>query len=199
MTYRAIKYDHITDAATKMIFHRADLYIADAYSMFYLPYKGWRHGGGCVYTIPLTLLCVIDGIARDIYPTEKSVPEQKKRFTKLLRDKLFWGQPNRGWMEKGTAARMLYVAFRNPLVHQLGRDGPSGHPALRHEPIVGKWGHLPVEKRNIDRIDRLASWDVSWPTMYEQSRDGKRNIKLSAAALYWAVKKMVRDLAASKS
>lgn len=178
------------------VFHRADLYIGDAYSMFYLPYKGWRSGGGCNFPIVLTLVCVVDGIAKYVYPTEAIVDDPKQRFKKLLRDKLLWGPPSKGWMDRGLAAKILYVAFRNPLVHQLGQDSPSSHPMLQQEPIVGKWGRLPPSKHNIDRVDRLTIWDLSWPTMYVQKRAGKSNVKLSASALYWSVKKMVANLAA---
>ena len=38
MGYRQISCGHITDPAVRLIFHRADLYIGDVYSMFYLPY-----------------------------------------------------------------------------------------------------------------------------------------------------------------
>lgn len=125
MGYRNIRYDHIGDPEMWKIFHRADLYIGDVYSMFYLPYRDWRRGGGCNYAIVLTLLCVVDGIARDVYPKKAVVDNHEKRFKKLLRDKLSWGSSNKGWMEKDRAAKSLYLEFRNPLVHELGSDRPS--------------------------------------------------------------------------
>jgi len=103
MSYRKIAYEHIADPRIKEIFHRADLYIGDAYSMLFLPYKGWRSGGGCDYTIVLTLLCVVDGIATDIYPKRSAAKKQEKRFKRLLRDKLLWGPLDKGWMERAEA------------------------------------------------------------------------------------------------
>jgi hypothetical protein len=198
MSYRAIKYDHIADPAVRTIFHRADLYIGDAYSMFFLPYKGWRSGGACNFSIVLNLLCVVDGIARDIYPTELKVPDHEQRFKKLLREKLFWGPPRNGWMDQAVAAKQLYLEFRNPLVHELGKDRPSSaRSPMFAEPIIGKWGPVPQAKQNIDRIDRLKNWDISWPTMFVQKVGKNSRVKLASAALYWSVKQMVADLARS--
>jgi hypothetical protein len=167
--------------------------------MFHLPYKGWRSGGGCNFSIVLTLLCVIDGIARDVYPTQDVVEDHERRFKKLLRDKLYWGSNQKGWMDIGEAAKLLYVEFRNPLVHELGKDKRSkARRAQFEEPIVGKWGSLPSDKQNIDRIDRLTKWDASWPTMTIQRTATGSRVKLTAAALYWSVKRMIQDFAASK-
>lgn len=126
MSYRPIAYQHIAEEPLRTIFHRADLYVSDVYSMFFTPYKGWRSGGGCNFPIVLTLLCVVDGIARDIYPTRAAEDDQETRFKKLLRDKLFWGPLDKGWMDKSEAAKLLYLEFRNPLVHELGKDSLQG-------------------------------------------------------------------------
>jgi len=166
--------------------------------MFFLPYKGWRRGGGCKFSIVLTLLCVVDGIARDIYPTAVAVDDHETRFKKLLREKLFWGPTEKGWMDKGEAAKLLYVEFRNPLVHELGQDKPSRAQRRKFdEPIVGKWGAVPTETQNIDRIDRLKVWDTSWPTMSVQRTGTGQRVKLAAAALYWSVKRMIQEFAMS--
>jgi hypothetical protein len=201
MSYRPIKYDRVANLAHREIFRRANMYIGDVYSMFNLPLKGNRVGGGCNFAIALMLLCVVDGIATGIYPTKALVDNQEKRFKKLLRDKLFWGPSEKGWMEIGNAAKLLYAEFRNPLVHELASDKrSSARPVGFVEPIIGKWGVLPPELRFIDRIDRLKNWDPSRPIVSVEKAPSRRTrAKLAGAALYWAVKKLVADLAAEGS
>lgn len=164
--------------------------------MFYLPLDGSRQGGGCNFAIVLTLLCVVDGIARDVYPTKAAVDEHEKRFKRLLREKLFWGPPEKGWIEKSEAARQFYLEFRNPLVHDLGKDNPSSaRPAGFLEPNAEKWGRIPSDKQNIDYIDGLMDWDLDWATLYIQETETGSRYKLSSASLYWSVKRMVAELA----
>jgi hypothetical protein len=99
-------------------------------------------------------------------------------------------------MDKNEAARQLYLEFRNPLVHELGKDTPSSaRPARFLEPIIGKWGAIPQDNQNIDYIDGLTEWNDQWPTMSVQAVGTDSRIKLSSSALYWSVKRMVTDLA----
>jgi hypothetical protein len=194
MSYRPIEYGHISDEKTKMVFHRADLYLGDVYSMFNVPRKGPRRGGACNYAIVLTLMCVIDGIAGDIYPKRSVIGKDENRFKALVWEKLFWGKSAR-WLDKRVAAKELYLGFRNPLVHELGRDRPLKKKNDLLEPVVGPWGRVPDHLRNIDRIDRLKAWDEAWPIMAIEARDGGHAIKLVYSGLYWAVKQMVATLA----
>jgi hypothetical protein len=194
MSYRPIEYGHISDDKIRMVFHRADLYLGDVYSMFNVPRKGPRRGGACNYAIVLTLMCVIDGIAGDIYPKRSVIRKDANRFKTLIWEKLFWGK-SAVWMDKRVAAKELYLGFRNPLVHELGRDRPQNTKPELLEPIVGPWGRVPDHLRSIDRIDRLKAWDEAWPIMAIEPRDGGRAIKLVYSGLYWAVKQMVAKLA----
>jgi hypothetical protein len=197
MSYRPIRYEHISDPETKLLFHRAERYISDAYSMFYLPFKGNRVGGNCDFMIVLALLCAVDGVATHIYPTNTKIHKQFPRFKKLLREKLHWGPMNGNWVERNRAIKLLYVEFRNLLVHELGDDRRFRRDDIG-ETTIGRWGHIPLDMRTIDRIDRLKVWNDAWPTIYIK-RDAKPTIKLNAAALYWSVKRMVADLATAHS
>jgi len=60
--------------------------------------------------------------------------------------------------------------------------------------VVGKWG--PVQLQDIEAIDAMPVWNDDWPTLGVQNYNGGKRLKLSCAALYWAVKKMVNTLAA---
>ena len=95
---------------------------------------------------------------------------------------------------------MLYLKFRNPLVHELGQDKVS---KMRKdgfdEPVIGKWGRIRVRDHSIDRIDRLKRWNDNWPTIYEVLHGRGKRMKLCSAALYWSVKQMVNDLVSDKS
>jgi hypothetical protein len=167
--------------------------LADVYSMFYLPFKGRRIGGGCNFPIALTLLCVVDGLSKFVYPTEKTQPDQEKRFRTLIKDQLHWGPADKGWTNKAEAAGLLYLEFRNPLVHELAQDKVSRtRRAGFGEPVVGKFGAVPSTFHSIDKIDRLRAWPEDWPTMTERKEGGNRAMKLSAAGLYWSVKKRLR-------
>jgi hypothetical protein len=90
---------------------------------------------------------------------------------------------------------VLYTKFRNPLVHELAIDKPTrAYPSTFHQPAVGKWGA--VRLHDIEAIDAMPAWDDDWPTLSVQDYNGGKRLKLSCAALYWAVKNMVNTLAA---
>jgi hypothetical protein len=195
--YRPVAYNHVPDAFLREeIFRRADWLLSDAYGMFAMqPVSG---PGGGNWTIALVLLCVVDGISCHIYPTDAVARRQEQRFKRLINDKLHWGPATKGWYNKQNAAAVLYTEFRNPLVHELAIDKPArARPSTFHESAIGKWG--PVQNKDIEMIDAMTTWNDDWPTLSVEDYNGGKRLKLSCAALYWAVKKMVNALAADSS
>ncbi len=198
MPYAHIPSGHIADDQTRELFIRASDFLADVYTMLSSRPLQRTKGGACNLTATLVLLCVVDALAKYIYPrTPRSGKgSQQKRFARLLVDKLPWGLEASGWMKKEDAANLLYMEFRNTLTHALGVDQPSD---LRRgefvEPTVGIWGN--VKPKRISNIDARKSWPEDWPvlTVLTDSR-GTRD-KLTVAALYWAIKRMVGELAAT--
>ena len=68
MPYRPVNYQDIPDHHLKEVFARADLLLKDVYGMFKLPPKLKGAGSG---DWALVLVCIIDGIARHVYPTDR--------------------------------------------------------------------------------------------------------------------------------
>jgi hypothetical protein len=79
MSYQELEGAKINHPVIREVIEHADTYLNDTYEMFYLPIEGKAKGGGCNFSIVLVLLCVIDGIARDVYPTKK-VGDHETRF-----------------------------------------------------------------------------------------------------------------------
>src|SRR5215475_3167015 len=119
MSYTHLDYQAL-QGPIKKVFRHADLYLFDTYGMFRdLPPAGGDGGKGD-FSIVLVLMCVIDGLAAEVWP---ACGEQKLRFKKLIRCRLPWGPEDKGkWVHKGIAADQLYNEFRNPLVHELAKD-----------------------------------------------------------------------------
>jgi hypothetical protein len=194
MTYRAISWERISDPSLQDVFRRANMLLADVYSM--LAVKPHRNAGTCNFSIALVLLCVVDGIARDVHPTIRAVPDHETRFKRLIRERLPWGPPAKRWIDIGQAAKWFYCEFRNPLTHELGKDvSEARRGQSEYEPVVCRWD--PVPEMRVDSLDALKQWDLRWPVMrWSGYKDGRR-ISLSGAALYWTVKRMVTNLAAT--
>lgn len=198
MPYRHIEIPPGLPAAVDEAARNADMYLHDVYGMFQLPVDGVVEGGGCNFSIALILLCVIDGISCHIYP-QGAPGDEGQRFKRLVREKLYWPTNKRlRWIDKGEAGKLLWAELRNPLAHSLAADEPSRARRAGHdEPNIGKWGEIPPERRDIDEIDGLTAWNDDWPTMYEMKNvEGNPCIKLCDAALYWSVKRMLRELIA---
>src|SRR5689334_22741312 len=124
MPYTRIKTAHIADANTKEMFDRANDYLADVYSMLSSRPLMRTKGGGCNLTATLVLLCIIDALATHVWPKTPSSGKgaQGIRFAELITAKLHWGPISAGWMPKHEAGELLYLACRNTLTHELGRD-----------------------------------------------------------------------------
>jgi hypothetical protein len=201
MPYRPIAYEHVSDADLKDIFRRADMLLSDCYGMFKLkPSNRSTKTGGGNFSIALVLLCVIDGISCHVYPV---TGKQEQRFKRLIREKLHWGPKSKDWYHPiGDAAAILYTELRNPLVHELAIDKPARArlgAGIEEETGIGKWALMPKRFQNINAIDARRTWNDDWPTLSVQPYNGGKRLKLSCAALYWTVKKMVNDLAAEHS
>jgi len=193
--YKPLEYAHISDIFLKDVFGRADLLLRDVYGMFALPPASLQGAGGGNWAIALVLVCIIDGISCYVFPTDAVEKKQEKRFKRLLREKLYWGSPKKGWYDRDKAASVLYAELRNPLVHELALDKPAkARPPDYYESAVGKWGFVTVQ--DISAIDSMTAWNEEWPTLGIESHNGGKRLKLSCAALYWTVKQMINDLAA---
>ncbi len=216
MPYTHLSYENFQDRRLRKAFKHADMFLHDTYGMFKtLPPKDGDGGGGN-FSIVLVLLCIIDGLATEVWPGRAGQPrqpgwrlcakrrdrvpkdDQEKRFKHLIREKLWWGPEGKGrWLDRGNAADQLYTEFRNPLVHELAKDKAArSRPTGFEEPMIGKWGAIPESMQDIAVIDALPKWDDAWPVMFETEDDqGRRRYKLAAAGLYWAVKQLAKDMA----
>lgn len=197
MPYSSIDYRHIVDPETRALFHRASDVLGDVYTMLSSRPLHRTKGGGCNLAATLVLLCIVDAIATHHYPKLPAGKrgDQRIRFTTLIRDKLpGWGAAAR-WTPLNVAAELLYDEFRNPLTHALGVDAPSGNrPAGYVEPTAGPWGAIP--RKRIGAIDARRGWPEAWPIVGPYTDKSGTRHKLTVAGLYWAVKRMVADLAA---
>lgn len=190
MPYAPISYSSITNRELAKIIRHSDHLLRDLYEIF----KNQATAGAGNFTITLVLLCIIDGISVYLYPTRKIV-KQQNRFKKLIRDKLPWGPPGNGWLPIDIAAKQFYLELRNPLVHELGADAPGARRPGQGEALIGKWGSIPTAFSDIEYIQSLSTWNVDWPILqYVKDTNGHDCLKLSGAALWWAVKKMIQDL-----
>lgn len=190
MPYNHLTYETIDDPELVDVFHDADMLFHDVYGMFKLPEAVNGDGGGCNFPIALVLLCVIDGLASEVYPT-RLVEKQKKRFTQFIRDKL-WPNGKLRDFTPNEGANVLYREFRNSLVHELGGNhyAPSGIKT-RPEGVAGKWGLLvPEENWNIEHLDAVDEWPENWPVLYKNELGAP---KLCCAALFWTLKRTVMD------
>jgi hypothetical protein len=202
MPYRPVAYKHISDEVLREdIFQGADWLLSDTYHMFNMQPSSGTGGGN--WSIALVLLCVIDGISLHVYPTDALARDQDQRFKRLIREKLPWGPiSNKLWYPIHNAAAVLYTEFRNTLVHELAIDKPTRarfKAGIEKESGISKWGPVPERFQNIDAIDEMTTWNGDWPTLSVEPHEGGKRLKLSCAGFYWAVKRMVNELAADSS
>lgn len=201
MPYQRIHWSHIADPEKKAIIHRADLLLGDVYTMCCKHPLKKTKAGGCNFSAALILVCIIDALATYVYPPTKRMPRQRgvqeKRFKKLIRDKLHW-HPD--WIKIEHFSSFLWDECRNPLTHAAGLDVSSRHKnSGLDEPVVGFWDD--VKPQRIAAVDRRKTWPKSWPIISPdrglvRTATGKpARLKLTIVALYWAVKKLIRDLA----
>ena len=194
MAYRSIQCSHITDPVLAEVFEHANYYLQDSYSMLFLKPED-TGGGGCNFSIALVLLCLLDGLARDVYPT-LAVGDQGTRFRQIVREKLPWEAGDDRWVDRGRAGNVLYLELRNPIAHELAQDKitsarPEGY--LDSAVVKSRAGRT----LSVDQIDSLSVWDPAWPVLCAISKpNGRARYVLDCGAFYWSMKKMVSDFAA---
>jgi hypothetical protein len=194
MPYSHLKWETTEDPIRKSVFRNTNMYLFDIYGMLRTLPPLDKDGGGGNFSATLALLCVIDGLAKWIWP---ATTDWEQRFKRLIRCRLPWGPEGKGkWVDKGNAAHQLYKEFRNPLVHELANDAKaSSRPAGYVEPVIGKWGNIPDELHDIETIDALAEWNKDWPILRESADvQGNPRYELTVPALYWAVKRMANEM-----
>jgi len=195
MSYNRIVWDHIGDPKIKNAIKNADMLYRDLYGIFKLPVDNSSGEGGGNFAILLVLLCIIDGISSQVYPTNQEIEKQGERFKKFICDKLFWKRKEQGWIDISLAADQLYNEYRNPLVHALAADESSSVRSHNHgEPVFGKWGKIPSGYHDIDKIDNMLEWRKEWPVVYSDTNQSCDSINVSGAALYWALKNTIIEL-----
>ena len=194
MSYQHLNWKAVSHPVLRKVLSHADTLLLDVFKMFQSYSKSPLDLSRFNFSIVIILLCIVDGIARDIYPTQQ-VKDPEKRFKRLLRDKLPWSQSSGSWIDIAEAARHLYLEFRNPLVHELGQNKVTRarRPGFL-EPKLGPWGEIDEDSQDIELIDGLGAWNDKWPVLYVQEDDDGPRIKVCCAALYWSVKHMVQDL-----
>ena len=192
MAYTPISYSHIKDDFLREeVFRRTNMFLSDVHTMLWT--NPPPNAGGCGWASVLVLLCVIDGMATYVYPTEAGVRKQEKRFTRLIREKLYWGN-NALWFDKANAASLLYKEVRNPLVHEVALDNPAkARPRGYGETAIGKWAGIP--EQDIACIEGMVTWNDNWPILGPEKFNGGQRLKLGAVALYWATRRLVTELA----
>ena len=191
MPYSPLNWRTLQDPMRQVVYH-TDMYLFDTYGMLRTLPPSDKDGGHGLFSATLVLLCVIDGLAGWRWPTIC----QEQRFKKLIRCQLRWGpEGKRKWMDKGTAAVLLYTEFRNPLVHELAMEKDTTTISRPAEPAIKKWGNIPDELHDIEKIDALPEWNQDWPILADSADvKGSPRYKLTVSALYWAVKKMANEM-----
>jgi len=197
VSYQHLPYSSLNNESKRQIFEHTDMLLHDVYGILRMLPPEDEDGGGGNFSVALILLCILDGLATSVWPTRDVERSPKKRFKRLIRERLPWGPEGKGkWVDIGTAAAQLYAELRNPLVHQLALDtGPKtrSRPASYEEPGIGPWGKIPESLQDITVIDSMSKWDDAWPVFYEQPDRGPR-YKLATAPLYWATKRTALDM-----
>jgi hypothetical protein len=192
MAYKRIPTAHIGDPKSKEILDRSNDLLADAYSMCSTAWLKRLNAGHCNLSIALVLTCVIDALAARLYSATKGQGTQQWRFETLVMDKLHWRASS---VPKAAGARVLYVECRNPLVHAVGiePDDLSHRPPGLIDTTVGPWGK--VKERPMRVIDAMPTWPDAWPVVEVLTDKTGTRYKVTAVALYWVVKDLVRQFA----
>jgi hypothetical protein len=198
MPYERIPTAHIAAAGLRELFERADAYLADVYTMCSGHQLKRTKGGACLYPSTLVLLCVVDAMATYVWPRKPTGRrgDQERRLVTLMEEKLLPWPKVAGWTPMPDAAHILYIEMRNTLTHELGRDKASVFRQSGYaEPTIGFWG--PVRPTRMSFVDACKKWPETWPILGPlQDGRGTRD-KLTVVALYWAVKRMVKEMAAA--
>lgn len=193
MPYQQVQYSHITDDFLREeVFRRADMLLGDVHTMLAIEVPAGTNS--CGWAGALVLICVIDGISQNVFPTKYVELKQRKRFKQFI-DKVGWTSAP-GWVSADIAAKLLYFEVRNSLVHDLaGEPQKRIRPARFSETAIGKWGMIPEAERNFGAINASRVWPEFWPMLGVESVNGVERYSLSAVGLYWHVSHWVQKLA----
>jgi hypothetical protein len=192
MAYTRIPTAHIADATAKELLDRSNDLLADVYVMCSTAWLRRLKAGKCNLSIALVLSCIVDALAARLYSNTRGQGTQQWRFETLVKDKLHWPASS---IPKSLGATVLYVECRNPLVHAVGMepDDKSHRPSGFVDTTVGPWGE--VKERPMSRIDVMTTWPDAWPVVEVLTDRTGTRYKVTAVALYWVVKDLVRQFA----
>jgi hypothetical protein len=193
----------------RKFFLHVDALLADVYTMASKHPLKRTKAGGCNFPAALVLTCILDALAKHIHPATSTIKTkvgkrspQQVRIEEFIIRELPW-EPTWTKPSKRYFARALYLEFRNPLVHEVGRDPAPA--ALKHrpkgfsEPAVAMWG--PIKGQRIGNIDARRKWRADWP-IFEPDPNQVNPItqkstrfRMTCVALYWAVKQLAQRMA----
>lgn len=180
---------HLQDIVTKQI----DPLLADVHAMLRLPMKYPGLEAGCAFPATLTLMIVVAGVSAELYwnPDLDKRTESGERFKRVLVDHFPWRQEPRTGEEilSEKAAEVLYEAYRNPLVHNLGT-----RPAKYVGEIKIAMSHR--KDREIEAIELAQNRPLQWNSTLRLSSDanGDQVHKLTVKCFYWGVRRMILDV-----
>ena len=189
MRYQELQYKSIADPDVRDVFRRCYAYLLEVYiANRELPTVNRARGGGN-WMIALALLCVVDGLAKYIYPRKGS---QNRRFKQLLEDRILFGSA----AAKKAAAKTIYKEFRCLLVHEIAVDSTEKRrPPGIAEPAVGKWDPFPKrEQSDISKVEAALSSGREWPVFSRQPYKGDERDVLCGVALYARLKEIIYDM-----
>jgi hypothetical protein len=131
----------------------------------------------------ITLLSVIAGFSTKFCNRPGNTRE---RFENCLTDFFPWDIDPPTGVSKEEAAKVLYIVFRNPLVHYLGWNR-SGHYVVK---IGQTFRGTDDAERRVEELERITGKPQSDPCLVvEPGTPGKRVLWIDP--LYWGVRKMV--------
>jgi hypothetical protein len=145
----------------------------------------------------LVLASVIGGLSRVFFSTTKG---DQKTFIATAERYPLADEPANAVKDRSKFAELLYKTYRNNLVHSLGLTVDDKGPtykivAPRMTPKIGR-GHALTEHQ-LAALEATTGRPAGLvPTMQIRS-DGV--LILSAEALYWGTRRLVRDLAHDQS
>ena len=137
------------------------------------------------FPIALVLLATVAGVSKTLLHVQPPNNRAGYRFKKCLSKYFPWCiDPPRG-VSCDEAAKILYEAFRNPLVHSLGLN-KSSDPAVAIGMAFPGADNAENEKR-VERLERLTEKPSSEPCLVVTPE--KRVLWLEP--FYWGVRKLV--------
>lgn len=179
------KYPEVNNyPAIKYIFSKQiDMLFNDLRCMFKSPLPGC--GAGYNLSIGIVILSIFAGFSRKLYRPSKSLNDNE-RFISMLSDFFPWVEdfsPN-----PRECSELLYVAVRNPLIHNLGLDNKSKYKGI----ILIKSGKSSDEE--IAQLEDSVS-SPSWlPVNVITYAEELSEYHVSVTGLYWGLHRLLHNL-----